>query len=388
MSIFSRLRARHYVLIIFGLLAVGVLALSALNTLPNVNVGPRVTVECTIGSEKDDFLRNPQVQQILLREYQLEVQPDSMGSIEQVLLSDAQLNELDCLWPSNSSALAIFEQQNPNRSFDDAIIFNSPIILYTWRDVLDGLVMSNVAAQDPDEGYYTADMSVLVREMQAPRPDWYSFNVDLPSDFRIVTSDPTRSNSGNMFYGLFLNMLAGETVATEADLQAHYATIEEYYQKMGFMESSSGFLFDKYITQGMGAYPLIANYESLIIEFSVANQDRLELVQDTLRIVYPEPTVYSSHPLIALTENGERLMLALQDEEIQRIGWEQHGFRSGLPNIVNDPAVLEQVGIAMPSQVTQILNLPQAEALIDMVNCLDDSPECPPAVAQATADAS
>ena len=186
--------------------------------------------------------------------------------------------------------------------------------------------------------------------------------------FNVVTSDLTRSNSGNMFYGLLLNMVSGGDVATLSDLDANFEIIETYYQRQGLQQSSSGTLFDNFIVQGIGATPLMANYESLIVEFSIANQAQLDAIMDTLRVVYPQPTVWSSHPMIALTPEGRRLMDALADPEIQELAWEEHGFRSGLIGVTNDPGVLEITGI--PAQVTSVMNLPQAQAMQMMVEGL------------------
>ena len=67
-----------------------------------------------------------------------------------------------------------------------------------------------------------------------------------------------------------------------------------------------------------------------LVEFSLQNPKLWPKVKDKVRILYPQPTVWSSHPLIILQEQAEGLIEALQDEEIQKIAWEQHGFRSGL----------------------------------------------------------
>lgn len=361
-------KPRNLIIIAFVVLALGVLAASWFNTASNVIPRERVTVVCNIGSEKDDFLENEEVQRILLNDYGLEVDFDTMGSIEQVLLPEGQLRELDCLWPSNSSASEIFAIEHPTISHDSEVIFNSPIVLYSWADVVDGMLGVGIVEQQAD-GHYIADMARLTLELQQPRPQWSNVGVDRPGTFRIETTDPTRSNSGNMFYGLFLNMLAGGDIATMDALDEHFGEIENYYNAQGFMEGSSGDLFDKYVTIGSGQYPLIANYESLIIELSVANPDAINAIQDQIRIIYPQPTVYSAHPLIALTDNGERLMDALKDERIQTIAWEQHGFRSAVPTITNDPAVLNVANI--PAQLTQILNLPRPEAMLDMVERLE-----------------
>ena len=45
-------------------------------------------------------------------------------------------------------------------------------------------------------------------------------------------------------------------------------------------------------------------------------------------IIYPSPTVWSTHVYIALDEAGKAGTEALLDEEIQQIAWEKHGFRT------------------------------------------------------------
>ncbi|MEO1439820.1 MAG: hypothetical protein AAFV33_05410 [Chloroflexota bacterium] len=360
------LKPRNLIIVAYVVMAGGVLALSYFNTA-QTTFRTGETVRCIIGSEKDGFLSNPEVQRILLTRYGLEVDFTKMGSIEQVQLPPAQLADVDCLWPSNTSASEIFALENPTVSVDDEVIFNSPIILYTWADVLTGLESEGIVEENAD-GIYVTDMEVMADLMVQPRPSWENLNIDIFNDFRIITSDPTRSNSGNMFYALFLNMLNDGNIAGRNELEIFFPEIQEYYDAQGLLEGSSGDLFDKYVTQGQGAYPLMANYESLIIELSVANRDRLDLIQDRVRIIYPEPTVYSAHPLIALTDNGERLLEALKDEDLQRIAWEQHGFRSALPNITNDPSVLSVAGI--PAQLDSIINLPRPQAMLDMVEGL------------------
>jgi len=358
--------ARNLIILAFVLMAGGVLAASWVNTA--LNLRPSAEVVCYIGSEKDGFLQNPEVGRLLQNRYQITVDFTRAGSIEQVLLPQSELDGVDCLWPSNTSASEIFNIEHPNMNVSSEVIFNSPLVFYTWDDVYRGMKQAGVFEDDP-AGYTTADMARITSLMQA-RPQWEDLNVDRISTFRVITTDPTQSNSGNMYYALFLNMLNGGEVATRDDLEAHIADIEEYYNAQGLMENSSGDLFDQYVTQGAGAVPLMANYESLLIELTKANPDLADRIQGSIRLVYPVPTVYSSHPLIALTEDGERLAEALKDPDIQRIAWEQHGFRTAVPGVVNNPDVLAEVALPPTDALTFIIPLPRPEAMLEMVNDL------------------
>lgn len=332
------------------------------------NLVPVETVEvnCIIGSEKSGFLRNEEVKNILARQYGLEVSFRSEGSIEQVQMD---FTGQDCLWPSNTSALDIFSELNPNLSFSHETIFNSPIVLYSWQPVIDGLRAEGVVTLESD-GYYTIPSVEMVELITTGRPSWDELGVDeLYGAVNIITTDPTRSNSGNMFYALMANMLVGD-VASISEMETVLPTMKEYYDNQGYMENSSGTLFERFINTGMGANPIIANYESLIIEFSVANEDQLDVIRDQIRIIYPQPTVWSSHPIIALTDNGEKLLEALQDERIQTIAWEQHGFRSGLIGVENDPAVLQIAGI--PEEINSVIPLPNHNAMLQMLQYLEE----------------
>ena len=367
---------RNLIIIVFVVMAIGVLAAMWVQTLNDVTeeqptAAAQASVFCHIGSEKDDLMQNPRVREILRDRYNLDVTTNNMGSIEQAYLTPGELEGVDCLWPSNTSALEIFNQQNPNTDSSSSVIFNSPIVLYTWAPIVEGLETEGLFTLT-SEGHYVAPTQAIVNQLTAdPRPSWADLGVTLTGlngRFNIVTSDPTRSNSGNMFYGLLLNMVSGGDVATMNDLDNNFDVIEQYYQRQGLQQSSSGTLFDNFIVQGVGATPIMANYESLIVEFSIANQSQLQAISDTLRVVYPQPTVWSSHPMIALTSEGRRLMEAMADPDIQNIAWEEHGFRSGLIGITNNPDVLNVAGI--PAQVTSVINLPQAQAMQSMVERL------------------
>ncbi|MCA9905072.1 MAG: substrate-binding domain-containing protein [Anaerolineae bacterium] len=357
---------RSLIVLVFIVVVAVILLPSALE---RINPPAVQQVTCYVGSEKSGFLDNPQVKDILSRDYGLEVSYTKMGSIEQAYVDSSQV---DCLWPSNTSALEIYrdahKQDFDTGSISYETIFNSPIVLYSWGPLVDELSQQGLFT--PVDDHYTVDTARLVRLLtETPATSWQSLNVSgLYGSFNVITTDPTRSNSGNMFYGLFANMLAGGQVATLDALTGELPTIKAYFDNQGYMEESSGVLFDRFINTGMGANPIIANYESLLIEFSVAHQDSLDMIHDEIRIIYPTPTVWSAHPLIARTATGKQLIEALHDERLQQIAWEQHGFRSGLIGVQNDPAVLQIAGI--PAEVASVMPLPRADAMIEMLDYL------------------
>lgn len=72
--------------------------------------------------------------------------------------------------------------------------------------------------------------------------------------------------------------------------------------------------------------------------------------------------------MIALSGRGQRLIEALKDPEIQSIAWEQHGFRSALIGVPNDPAVLSVGGI--PSSIDAVIPLPDATVMSRILEAL------------------
>lgn len=358
-----------------SLIVLGVVVVAVIAFLPNIqgvveSVVPveTVEIECVIGSEKSGFLDNQQVQNILAQDYGIEVSYRRAGSIEQVMGSPAGL---DCLWPSNTSAYEIFADRNPDLDYSDEIIFNSPIVLYSWQPVVDALIAEGLVTENADGILTTDSFEILNLLVAEDRPSWSDLGVSsLFGNFNIVTTDPTRSNSGNMFYALLANILNEGDVATETTIEPHLATITAYYDRQGRLEDSSGFLFEQFTRLGVGSFPIIANYESLLIEFAIANPDNVAEITSQIRVIYLTPTVWSSHPLIALTDNGERFLEALRDQRLQTIAWEEHGFRSGLVGVENNPDVFNLSDIS--ADVTSVIPLPRSDALLALLDALED----------------
>ena len=114
---------------------------------------------------------------------------------------------------------------------------------------------------------------------------------------------------------------------------------------------------------GVGAKPIIAGYESQLIEFAAAQPDAWRQLEGRkLRpvVLYPEPTVYSSHVLLALDATGRRLLEALRDPELQALAWQRHGFRSGtsMTNSVGGQAIA-----GLPEVVEKVVPLPPRDVM-------------------------
>lgn len=325
----------------------------------------RIEVRGYIGSEKSNFLDNPQVISILRNRYGLVVDYQKAGSIEMIGLE--QDSNIDFLWPSSQVALELFKQQHSG-SVKSEIIFNSPIVLYSWARVAQALEEVGLARLE-NGGYYVVSFPELLSLIEE-EADWSQLGLtELYGKAAIISTDPTKSNSGNMFSGLVADMMYGDVVTSDS-LPEVLSRVENFFRRLGYMEHSTGILFEQYLSKGIGSYPLIVGYENQIVEFSIMHEDVWPRVKDMMTILYPEPTVWSSHPLIALSESGEKLLEALQDPELQQIAWEQHGFRTGLIGIENDPEILEISGIAQ--DVTKVIPMPTPEVMSAIIEALSN----------------
>ena len=105
-----------------------------------------------------------------------------------------------------------------------------------------------------------------------------------------------------------------------------------------------------------------------MIEFLLKHQEYQGLIEKKIDILYPTPTVFASHPLISLTDQCQRLDQVLQTSQLQQLAWQQHGFRSGLIGVDNDPNDLNLKNI--PETVTQVMPMPNAKVMQRIISAL------------------
>jgi hypothetical protein len=82
-------------------------------------------------------------------------------------------------------------------------------------------------------------------------------------------------------------------------------------------------LFEEYLKTGVGTDKIIVGYENQIIEFSQHYPDVWIKLQENAHpvIIYPEPTIWSFHTIIALTPQAKQLIDIIQEPKVQDIAW-------------------------------------------------------------------
>ena len=323
----------------------------------------RVTVlDGYLGGEKIGLFEDEEAAEILRREYHLEFQYSRAGSLDMVT---ADQTGMDYLFPSSQTALAYYEDEK-GQPVQDEIIFNTPIVLYTHQLVLDALMREGIVEEE--EGVYYADMVKLTDLIMADT-SWADLGVpELYGKVSVDTTDPAKSNSGNMFAALLANVLNGGETVDETTVENVIPKLQEIFVRLGYMETSSSDLFNQFLRMGVGAKPIIAGYESQLLEFAVENPEDYEQMKDDLVMIYPSPTVWSTHVYIALDEAGRAGAEALLDRDIQKLAWEKHGFRTSTYGAASQS--FEGIIEEMAPEVTRVMQVPDYPAMRRIIDSL------------------
>ena len=320
-----------------------------------------VAITGFIGGEKIPLVENEQFKQKAKKSYGLNMDYRKEGSLA---MASVDTSDKDYLWPSSQLALELF-RKNGGKDLQNEIVFNTPIVLYSRKIVVDALIDQGVVHEE--NGVHFVDMTKLAGLMKDEKT-WADIGLSqLYGPILVDTTDPNESNSGNMFLGLLANALNDNKPVTTASIDNVKEDITRIYNQIGYMQTSSIDMFNQFLRQGVGSFPIIAGYESQLLEFSKQEPDMYEQIRDDIIILYPEPTVWSSHVYIALTDQGKVGLNALMDKEIQTLAWKDHGFRTIVSGTEN-PDEFNVNGMA--DQVTKIMQMPNIDVMLELMEAI------------------
>ena len=215
-------------------------------------------------------------------------------------MMDTDRKGMGYLFPSSRAAVEYGNAKGVKAPQSD-IVFNSPIVLYTHKAVADGLVNGGLVTKD-DSGAYHMDMAKAVDAMVA-NTTWADVGYTAGyGQFRIDSTDPVKSNSVNEYAALLATVLNGGQPAMVDSVARDGKTIASIFAKSGWMETSSEDSFNQFLTLGVGSKPMMVGYESQLLDLAVNQPDAFKQIKDDVVIVYPTPTVWSTHTLMALAE--------------------------------------------------------------------------------------
>lgn len=261
-------------------------------------------------------------------------------------MMDTDRKGMGYLFPSSRAAVEYGNAKGVKAPQSD-IVFNSPIVLYTHKAVADGLVNGGLVTKD-DSGAYHMDMAKAVDAMVA-NTTWADVGYTAGyGQFRIDSTDPVKSNSGNEYAALLATVLNGGQPAMVDSVARDGKTIASIFAKSGWMETSSEDSFNQFLTLGVGSKPMMVGYESQLLDLAVNQPDAFKQIKDDVVIVYPTPTVWSTHTLMALDEKGGTLLNLLKHRRCR--SWRGSATASARPT---SPAPIRSADSAWPARSTR-----------------------------------
>ncbi len=339
------------------------------------------TVYVATGGGKEDFISDEEVLKILKDKYQLNVVFDTwsngktitapliresinlgngniinrLNNKENITISTPGVSTYDALFTSDQRFYDYYKLA-PNKAnnesdrytvLDGGLTLNTPIVIYSWKKVVDVLINENIVTKE-NNVYYITDINKLINYILEGKK-WSDIGLnELYGTINIASTDPVSSSPGATYYGLLLSILAENQINDES-LNANLPKLKQFYQKSGYMNNTPADLFERYLKTGLGGEPMIVDYEKSIIDFANSNPDGFNQVKDDIVVLYPKPTIWNSHCFAAFTDNGKKLYAALEDKDISQIAWSKYGFRTGITGGNYD---VSQIGIGIPSNIT------------------------------------
>ena len=320
-----------------------------------------------LGGEKIGLFESEGFQKDMKRRFALRLNYRKAGSFAMVEETAKNKNQAayDYLFPASQLAAEYYQKLGGSSRQTD-IIFNSPIVLYSRKPVVDALKQKGIVSEK--ETILFVNMEKLAK-LIASGTSWSDLGLpQLYGNIFVDTTDPNASNSGNVFLGLLANALNGNKVVAREDLSKLLPDLKAIYRQIGNMQTSSADMFSQFLKLGMGSYPIIAGYENQILELSKTDPQIFEQIKDEVLILYPEPTVWSSHVYIALSENGQRGLEALKDPEVQKMAWKNHGFRTIVSGTA-DPKEFDVKGL--PETIDRVMPMPDINVMLELMKAID-----------------
>ena len=326
-----------FIVIIFGVII-------GKNTLDNTNEDTILfnknlsDVYVATGGGKEGFITDEDVIKIMENKYKLNVIYDNWSNgklivndlvredgikYDAMFCSDQRFYDYYKLSPDKSKG-----ETDRYKVLDGGLTLNTPIVIYSWGEVVDSLIAQEIVTKK-DGVYYITDMDKLLNYiLQGVK--WSDIGLDmLYGSINIASTDPVTSSPGATYYGLLLSIMCGGTV-TEESMQENLPKLKEFYVKSGYMNNTPADLFERYLKTGLGGEPMIVDYEKSIVEFAYENPDGFNQVKDDIRILYPLPTIWNSHCIATFDENGNHFLKTFDDKDLQQIAWNRYGFRTGI----------------------------------------------------------
>ena len=311
-----------------------------------------------VGGGKEDLLADEEINKIFAKKYKFKFVQDSWSNGKTVKESLVRKDgsKYDLAFFSDQRYYDYFkttpkaDEAPRDYVIDGDLVLNTPIVIYSWAEVTDALIKENIVTVKNDV-YYITDMNKLIDYILSGKK-WSDIGLSsIYGSINVGSVDPVTSSPGATYYGLLLSVMAGGEV-NENNIENALPKLKTFYEKSGYMNNTPADLFSMFLKTGMGAKPIIVDYEKSLIDFANSNPDGWNQVKDDVVILYPTPTIWNSHCIAALSENGKTVLKAFEDKEVSQIAWEKYGFRVGTTGGNYDVSKINIKGV--PQKITSV----------------------------------
>lgn len=391
--------------ILFAVLVISIILVKSLkdkNEEGKIDLDSLTTIYVATGGGKEDFISDEEVVRILQEKYGLNVVFDTwsngktivkpliresvslgnkeivnrMSKGEEFTINSPEVSTYDALFTSDQRFYDYYKLA-PNKAegesdrytvLDGGLTLNTPIVIYSWKEVVDALITQNIVTEQ-NGVYFITDMKKLIDYILTGKK-WSDIGLNnLYGTINIASTDPVTSSPGATYYGLLLSILS-ENQVTSQNVNQNLPKLKDFYIKSGYMNNTPADLFERYLKTGMGGEPMIVDYEKSMIDFANSSPDAFNQVKDQIRVLYPTPTIWNSHCFTVFTENGAKLYEALNDKEISQIAWEKYGFRTGVTGGNYD---VSNIKIGVPGSITSTVPSLKMDIYNQLIEYLKES---------------
>ncbi|CAL9409131.1 hypothetical protein SUDANB121_01632 [Nocardiopsis dassonvillei] len=328
--------------------------------------GGGTVVEGVVGSEKVEFFRDERVA-ARLAELGYEVRVRPRGS--RLLAQDTE--GADFVSPGSDAGTDHVQRQHGVST--EYRLFSTPMVVLSYEPLAEALREAGVAREEED-GTWSFDVAAYL-ELTADRTRWR----DLPGDsvgsnnrneVLVRTTDPRTSNSAGLYAAVLSYLLNGEEVVPPGGPDREITDrLAGLFLAQGQPPESSQQPFEQFRDLGPGHTPLLWAYEAQYVH-AVVNGPAMP---DDAVLMYPEPTVYSAHTLVPLTEAGDAVgALLAEDAELRALAT-RHGFRAEGGDAFAE--LVAEHGLPVRTRVDDVVNTPTYEALEALLSGIEDAYE-------------
>jgi hypothetical protein len=323
------------------------------------------TVKVLSGSEKEQFLTDPELAKVLEAEG-MRISFQKAGSRE--IATRPDLKSFDVAYPAGAHAAVKIEQATGSKRVFTS--FYTPMAVASWKTLIPVLERSGLVRLK-DGAYYIIDMDKLVGMMQKGTrwkdlPDNSAYPVG--KSVLVTSTDVRKSNSGGLYLALAAYVANGNNVVdSDEAVEKVTPSLVSLFSRQGYQESSSSGPFEDYVSMGIGKAPLVMIYEQQFLEYVLA---RAKPNPDMV-LLYPAPTILSKHTIVALTDHGARFAQVMTtNAKINSIA-QRYGFRS------EDNAELLAAAsahkIAIPQTLVDVIDPPTYDIMEKLIEGIDRS---------------